>query len=196
MATASMLAQPPPLNITSGNIAENFKIWKRQFKIYLKASKNDVPTVDGETKVAILLLCAGPDVVKVFDQIDFDSANDKKDVKKVLEKLERYCMPLKNEVLASHKFWSLEYNEPFDKFLTDLRVLSEECSFGTLTNRLIRDKLVFVTKGSVQARLLREVDLTQDRAVAICRADETAERCRKEFEKQKNMNKVKVKSTK
>ena len=57
--------------------------------------------------MAILLLCAGPDVVKVFDQIDFDSANDKKDVKKVLEKLERYSMPLKNEVLASHKFWSL-----------------------------------------------------------------------------------------
>ena len=196
MATASMLAQPPPLNITSGNIAENFKIWKRQFEIYLKASKNDVPTVDGETKVAILLLCAGPDVVKVFDQIDFDSANDKKDVKKVLEKLERYCMPLKKEVLASHKFWSLEYYEPFDKFLTDLRVLGEECSFWTLTNRLIRDKLVFVTKGCVQARLLREVDLTQDRAVAICRADETAERCGKEFEKQKNMNKVKVKSTK
>ena len=196
MATASMLGQPPPLNITSGNIAENFKIWKRQFEIYLKASKNDVPTVDGETKVAILLLCAGPDVVKVFDQIDFDSANDKKDVKKVLEKLERYCMPLKNEVLASHKFWSLEYYEPFDKFLTDLRVLGEECSFGTLTNRLIRDKLVFVTKGRVEARLLREVDLTQDRAVAICRADETAECCGKEFEKQKNMNKVKVKSTK
>ena len=59
--------------------------------------------------MAILLLCAGPDVVKVFDQIDFDSANDKKDVKKVLEKLQRYCMPLQNEVLASHKFWSLEY---------------------------------------------------------------------------------------
>ena len=51
--------------------------------------------MDGETKVAILLLCAGLDVVKVFDQNDFESANDKNDVKKVLEKLERYCMPLK-----------------------------------------------------------------------------------------------------
>ena len=44
--------------------------------------------------------------------------------------------------------------------------------------------------------MLREVDLTLDRAVAICRADETAERCGKEFEKQKNVDKVKVKSTK
>ena len=80
--------------------------------------------------------------------------------------------------------------------MTDLRVLAEECSFGTLTNRLIRDKLVFVTKGRVQARLLREVDLTLDRAVAICHAYKTAERCGKEFEKQKNVDKVKVKSTK
>ena len=140
---------------------------KRQFEINLKAFKNDVPTVDGETIVAILLFCAGPLVVKVFDQIDFESADDKKDVKKVLEKLERYCMPLKNEVLASHKFWSLEYYEPLDKFLTDLRVLAEECSFETLTNRLICDKLVFVTKGRLQARLLREVDLTLDHANAI-----------------------------
>ena len=60
MATASMLAQPPPLNITSGNIAENFKIWKRQFEIYLRATKNDVPTVDGETKVSILYCVLGP----------------------------------------------------------------------------------------------------------------------------------------
>ena len=186
----------PSLNITSGNIAENFNIWKRQFEIYLKASKNDVPTVDGETRVAILLFCARLEVVKVFDQIDFESADDKKDVKKVLEKLERYCMPLKNEDLASHKFWSLEYYEPFDKYLTDLRVLTEEHSFGTFTNRLIRDKLVFVTKGRVQARSLREVDLTLDRAIAICCADKTAERCGKEFEKQKNVDKVKVKSSK
>ena len=126
--------------------------------------------------MAILFFCAGPDVVNVFYQIDFESADDKKDVKKVLEQLERYCMP-------SHKFWSLEYYEPFDKFLTDLRVLAEECSFGTLTNRFIQDKLVFVTKGCVQARFLREVDLTLDHVVAICRADKTAERCGKESSK-------------
>ena len=40
--------------------------------------------MDGETRVAILLFCAGLDVVKVFDEIDFESADDKKDVKKVL----------------------------------------------------------------------------------------------------------------
>ena len=55
--------------------------------------------------MAILLLCAGPDVVKVFDQIDFESANDNKYVKKVLEQLERYCMPLK-------KFWLLTNSCP------------------------------------------------------------------------------------
>ena len=44
--------------------------------------------------------------------------------------------------------------------------------------------------------MLREVDLTLDRAVAIYRADETAERCGKELKKQKNVDKMKVKSTK
>ena len=36
-------------------------------------------------------------------------------------------------------------------------MLAEECSFGTLTNRLIRDKLVFVTKGRVQDRFVKSL---------------------------------------
>ena len=196
MASACVFPPPGHLNITTGNVAENFKLWKRQFEIYLKASKNDAAAVDGETKVAILLACAGPDTIKVFDQLEFTQQAHKNDVHQVLKYLEKYCAPMKNEVVSSHKFWSLEYYGPFDKFLTDLRLLAAECNFGNFTNRLIRDKLVFVTKGRLQARLLRETDLDLEKAIGICRADEMAEQHGKEFEKQRNIDKVKVKSAK
>ena len=134
MASACVFPPPGHLNITTGNVAENFKLWKRQFEIYLKASKNDAAAVDGETKVAILLACAGPDTIKVFDQLEFTQAAHKNDVHQVLKYLEKYCAPMKNEVVSSHKFWSLEYYGPFDKFLTDLRLLAAESNFGNFTN--------------------------------------------------------------
>ena len=194
MATANVFNPPGHLNITSGNISENFKSWKRLFQIYLKASKNDTDDVDGATKVAILLQCAGPDVIKVFDQFNFDTAADKDKLDKVLEKLEAYCSPLKNEVVASHKFWTLDYYTPFDSFLTDLRSLAAESNFGQVTNRLIRDKLVFATKGSLQARLLRETDLSLEKAIQICRVEEMTLAHGKELDKSKSVEKVKVKS--
>ena len=114
-------------------------------------------------------------MIKVYDQLEFTQVAHKTDVKKVLEYLENYCSPMKNEVVSSHKFWSLDYYGPFDKFLTDLRLLAAECNFGNFTNRLVRDKLVFVTTGRLQARLLREADLDLAKAINFCRAEEMAE---------------------
>ena len=193
MATASMFSPPGHLNITSGNVSENFKCWKRLFQIYLKASKNDTDDTDDETKVAILLQCAGPDTIKVYDQFQFTTPGDEKKLEQVLAKLEAYCSPLKNEVVASHKFWTMDYYGPFDTYLTDLRVLAADCNFGALTNRLIRDKLVFVTKGNLQARLLRETDLTLDKAIKICRVEELTAAHGKELDKSKSVDKVKIK---
>ena len=82
----------------------------------------------------------------VFDQFSFDTAADQGKLDKILEELEAYCSRLKNEVVASHKFWTLDYYTPFDSFLTDLRSLAAESNFGQVTNRLIRDKLVLTTK--------------------------------------------------
>ena len=69
---AGMYLPPPPLNLTSGNIAENFKTWKRLFQVHFCANQHNADTVGKETQVAILLSCAGPDAIKVFDQFEWD----------------------------------------------------------------------------------------------------------------------------
>jgi transposase InsO family protein len=194
MAAACVFNPPGQLNITSGNVSEAFKTWKRLFEIYLKATKNDTADTPDETQVAILLQCAGSDVVKVYDNLKFDPAEDKKKLDKVLKALEAYCSPLKNEVIASHKFWTLEYYGPFDTYLTDLKELAKECNFAEQSDRLMRDKLVFVARGNLQARLLRESDLTLEKAIQICRVEEMTTVHGKALEKPKSIDRVKHKS--
>ena len=191
---AAMYLPPPPLNITSGNVAENFKTWKRLFEVHFSANQHDAATVGGATQVAILLSCAGPDAIRVFDQFEWADEGDKKKYKVVLGKLEGYCNPLESEVVSSHKFWSLKYYSPFDNFLTDLRALATECNFGTLNNRLIRDKLVFVAKGSLLKKLLDTTDLTLDKAVRMYRVDEATANHSKEMELERSVERLNVKS--
>ncbi|CAC5360212.1 unnamed protein product [Mytilus coruscus] len=64
---------------------------------------------------------------------------DEKKPDKLFEKLEAYCNPRKNEVLESHRFWMVPYQEPFDNFLTELRTRANSCNFqekGRLTQSI------------------------------------------------------------
>ena len=107
---------PPQLDINSGNISENFKRWKRQVEVYLAASGATAKSKKVQT--AIILNCAGPQVLEVYDNLTWNEAEDADKPDKVLEALERYCNPRDNEVIESHRFWNIPYQEPFDKFYT------------------------------------------------------------------------------
>ena len=61
-------------------------------------------------------------MLEVYDNIAWESDDDKHKPDKVLEALENYCNPRDNEVLVgSQRFWNTQYQEPFDKFLTELK---------------------------------------------------------------------------
>ena len=57
---------PPQLELTTGNVSENFKKWKRQVEVYLAASGGTDKAK--EVQVAIILSCGGPHVVEIYDQ--------------------------------------------------------------------------------------------------------------------------------
>ncbi|KAL8567594.1 hypothetical protein ACOMHN_054407 [Nucella lapillus] len=161
---------PPTLDLMDGNLSETFRAWKRQVDFYLLASgasENSKPT-----QTAIILHCAGVQVQEVYEHFTFDEEDDKKDPAKVFEKLAEYCAPRSNEVIETFRFWNHPLREPFDAFLTDLRSRANLCNFGTAKDRMIRDKIVFTTTGKMQELLLREKDLTLQRAVEICRSHE------------------------
>ena len=170
---------PPSLDITDGNVAENYKKWRRQMDIYLIAS--GATTKDKAIQTAIILHCAGPQVLELYDHFTFAADDDKDDPKILLEKLKEYCNPRQNEVIQSHRFWNVQWQEPFDVFLTELRTRAEDCNFQAQKERMIRDKVVFTVSGKLQERLLREDKLDLKKTIEICRAFEQSSQYVKEF---------------
>ena len=68
--------------------------------MYLVASGSSAK--DGKVQTAIILNCAGPQWLEVYDNITWESDDDKHNPDKVLEALENYCNPRDNEVVLEH----------------------------------------------------------------------------------------------
>ena len=173
IAETEQFRLPPRLDVNSGNKSEYFKRWKRQ--VYLAASgaseKHD------KIQTATILNCVGPHVIEVNDNFVWSS-----DADKVLEVLEKYCNPRDNEVIESHRFWNIPYQEPFTKCLTELKTSAAARNFQE-KDRMLRDKIVFTVTGKLQELLLRLDSLTLDKAVKTGRAFEQSNRQVKEFRK-------------
>lgn len=142
---------------------------------------------DKKVQTAIILNCAGPQVLEVYDNVVWEDADDKHKPDKVLEALEKYCNPRDNEVLESHRFWNIPYQEPFEKFLTELKTRAASCNFQE-KDRMMRDKIVFTVTGKLQELLLRVDGLTLEKAVKICRAYEQSNKQVKEFRDNPNLS--------
>lgn len=58
-----------------------------------------------------------------------------------------------------------------------MKLRAKNCSYGDLEDQLIRDRIVCEIKSEVvKERLLRTEDLTLDKTIAICRADEQSKK--------------------
>ena len=126
MAEAS-LRLPPSLDIHDGNLGENYKRWKREVDVYLLASgATEKPNA---VQTAIILHCAGPQMMEVFEHFQFAKKEDKTNPEKVFQQIKEYCTPKQNVVLQTFRFWNVQLQEPFDTFLTELRTRAEACDF-------------------------------------------------------------------
>ncbi|KAK3701960.1 hypothetical protein RRG08_017850 [Elysia crispata] len=80
------------------------------------------------------------------------------------------------------KQYKMATKKPFDTFLTELRSRADLCNFQE-KERMIRDKLVFKAKKHLQEKLLRDNELTLEKAIGICGAYEQTTNCMKEMNK-------------
>ena len=149
------LKSPESLKLT-GNVDENWRTFKQQFHLYVSATGLEAKTE--ARKVALLLTIAGPQAIEVFNTFVFDSPEDNEKLDVVLSKFDTHCSPKKNETYERYVFRSRiqRQHEPFDSFLTDLRLKAQSCNFVMLKDSMIRDQLVYgVEDKKVRERLLR-----------------------------------------
>ena len=167
-----VLKPPMQISFITSNVAENWRRFERQFRVYYAACELQL-----KWQVGILLHTAGSEARDVLDTFDYDVDEDKDDYELVLTTFRTYCEPRKNIVFERYRFWGRNQSEgePFDQWVTDLRTKAAKCDFQTHESDMIRDKILFgVYDTRIKERLLREVDLTLERALDVCRAEETS----------------------
>ncbi|GBM50140.1 hypothetical protein AVEN_63900-1 [Araneus ventricosus] len=148
-------------------MADNWRQFKQLFEIYLIASGNEAKS--SEVKVAILLNAAGEEAVEVFNTFNL-SAEDRKGFDKVENHFEKFTTPKRNVVVERFIFnqHCQEEGETFDVFVMDLKKLVKSCEFGDQSDSVVHDRIVLgVGDASLQERMLRESDLSLERAIDL-----------------------------
>lgn len=181
------LRAPEPVSF-DGNVAENWRRFEENFKIYRKAA---LKNKDNDEVAYILLNLAGQEAIdreKTFqyrpEERDGDRvirrAESKENPDDLINKFRELCNPQKNVIVIRHKFNSRiqKKEESAESYITDLRRLANDCDFGDLKDDLIRDRIVCgIQNENVRKQMLKERNLTLERAVELCQIDEiTVER--------------------
>ncbi|KAK9675309.1 hypothetical protein QE152_g40456 [Popillia japonica] len=116
----------------------------------------------------------GEEAVDLFNTFNL-TADEKKDIDKIINAFENYIQPRKNIIYDRYVFYNRNQkeNETFDVFLKDIKRLADMCEFGTEKENMIRDRVVIGIKNrEEQERLLRMPNLNLAKAVDVCRAAE------------------------
>ena len=178
---AGKFCPPKELDFT-GNLSQSWNKWKKEFELYLTASESHEKS--DAVKTSRLLTAIGSKARDIYYTFTFDAEGDNMKLKKVIEKFDEYMSPKKNITYMRFRFFS--YNQvdgqSVDEYVTELKSRSEHCEFGELKNSLIKDKIVLgVNSKKVQERLLREAELSLEKAIQICRAAENVKMQAKEI---------------
>ncbi|XP_063547273.1 uncharacterized protein K02A2.6-like [Cydia strobilella] len=168
-------ARPPAELLLEGGPAaraEAWRKWKKQFMVFLKASGVSKESADVQAGLLVNLIgSAGYEVYTALSLTDTESEN----ITTVLKKFDDHFGTKPNITVARYKFFvrNQEEGESIDQWVTALRVLTQTCKFGKLTDELIRDRIVCgINNNVIRDRLFRTEDLTLAKAVQICQAAE------------------------
>ena len=181
------IEKPANLELGSGNVAENWRRWKRRFEIYLDAT--GLINATAIRRCATFKSLVGEEALDVMETMDFRKdlaanppVDEIKQLEVIYEKFEAYCTPRKNVTVERFVFHSRKQapGEPIDVFVTDLKRLASTCEFGELKNSLIKDQTVLgVQSEKLRATLLEkggaERGLSLEEAVSCCKLKEIAQ---------------------
>ncbi|XP_063955561.1 uncharacterized protein K02A2.6-like [Lytechinus pictus] len=171
--------RPPEAFSLQGNITDNWKRWKQRFELYLTASGLDKK--DSKVQTATLLHIIGEEALEIYNTFSFEQVISSSGqpvaptLKDLLEKFTVHFEPQSNVTFERHVFNTRfqHENESFDQFVTDLKKKAKSCEFEHLRDSLIKDRIVVgIRDDGTRARLLREKDLSLEKAIDICKATE------------------------
>lgn len=163
----------PEILSLDGNVAENFKTFKEDVMNYFIAT--ETTKKPNAVQVARLKNLMGKDALQLYNSLHEADCNET--MQTIMDILEQYCLPKKNEIMDVFQFITCKQaeGEPFDKFLAKLRLLIKNCKFGEQESKLMRAQIALgIFSQGTQERLLRD-DTTLEKMVQYCRSIELAD---------------------
>ena len=161
----------------SGEVAENWKLWKEKYNNYFVISRLDRETA--EFQLAMFKHTSGDDALKVIKTFTYTEEENQNDWPVVMGKMEKHCIGEVNEIYERYCFNKRDKlpTESVDCFVAELKSLAKTCNFcNCLRDSLIRDRIVLGIKSEqTTKKLLRMSDLTLNRqCIDVCRSEEVA----------------------
>lgn len=182
MAEAAAAAAPvsgirPPMPLCmEANLAENWRAFKQRWQNYAIITNLERQTP--KYQVALLLHVMGDQALKAYNGFQFDTTEDNRTIDEIIAKFDTFAVGEVNETYERYVFNRREQNEgeSFENFISSLRTLIKSCRYcNGCINSMLRDRIVLgVRDNTTQQMLLRERDLTLEKAINICKAAETA----------------------
>lgn len=167
-----VLKQPETMG-EDGDMAANWREWKKTFDYYMIASGKENAT--SREKCALFLHIIGKGGREIFEELYLDNETEN-DYEKLVYKFELYYDPACSVNNQRHEFFNTFQNEDsFDVFLEVLKKKSKLCVFGRLRRELIVTQIIRGLKDSdVREQLLRKPNLDLEEAMARCKVAEIA----------------------
>ena len=161
---------------TSGNIAENWKLFHQRWENHVILSGLDERS--DRFQVATFLSLIDDDALKVYNGFQFGTPERDRSVSEIIPQFERYSIGETNETYERFVFNNRQQNkgETFESFLASIRLLIRLCNYcDSCTPSILRDRIVLgVRSMSLQTALLKKGKLNLTTAIAICKASENA----------------------
>ena len=158
MATTYQVQPPDQFTFSR---PDDWPKWARRFERFRTAEK------DGEVQVNMLLYTMVDEADDILRSFKLSEA-DQKDYDTVKPKLDWHFVK-KHNVIYEHAWFNMrkqEEGETVDSFITLLYVLAEHCTYGSLHDEMIRDRLVVGLGSAVLSEKLQlDSELTLEKAV-------------------------------
>ncbi|XP_031350604.1 uncharacterized protein K02A2.6-like [Photinus pyralis] len=186
----SLFKPPDALNI-QGNLADNWKKFEQRFDLFMTAT--DLDSKDQKKQIAVFLSLVGEDGLDIYNSFTLTAA-EKESLKEIKKKFADHCAPQKNVIYERFVFNSLVQKEgqTFDSFVTDLKIAVKTTEYADPLD-MVRDRIVMgIFDKATQERLLREKDLTLEKAVNFCRAIEVSKFQAKALQTEASVSAIKM----
>ena len=178
--------------MVKGDLVNNWEFFKQQWTHYEVATGLDKQ----EQKIQLATFCStmGKECLQIFLNLKL-SMEEQQDIDECIKALEAYLKPKRNVVYERYLFNMCQQNsgETVDSYVNRLQKVASTCQLRTLTEELIRDRLVIgLQDHATKLRLLKEENLDMNKALNICRSSEIATQQLKAMKTEENKTDVRA----